>query len=1003
VQGGLASALALVGLVAYSAPAFGHNNLVNATGSCASPLGTGYVITWNIANDYNLTETGHITSVTGGLGTLSTTSFSLPASPGTPYASVNVTQTLPASASGTITLDTDATWSDGFTTTDSGTFNLASLNCAAPVQTIAGHIYLCNNSNPTTTEETGGTLSAPTTPPVSGPNPLGPTNVAAGTFTMTANAPPHYQFTDCGGFTGSGGTATQSVTVPSGGHGVGLFYVTLITQSISGDIYLCNAGSPTTTEKTGGTLSAPTTPPVSGPNPLAPTNVAAGTFTMTADAPTNYQFTDCGGFTGSGGTATESVTVPVGLTGHGIFYVTAITQTIAGDIFLCNAGSPSTTEVPGGTLGATGPQTIPVGPNPLALTEVPFGAYTMTAGAPAGYLLVACGGSSIPNGSGSSATEAVPVPLGGHGFGSFYVTPITQTIAGDIYLCNAGSPTSTEVPGGNLSAPTTPPVNGPNPLAPTNVAAGTFIMTATAPANYLLVSCKGSSIPNGSGSTATESVTVPVGLHGFGSFYVVKAAPSLSLKKTSQEATYSTVGQIITYDYLVTNTGNETLSNISVIDTHPGTSVVSCPDPTLAPAASETCSATYSVLQSDIDTGSITNVAKAYGTPPGSSTAIPSNPSTVTITAATAPAITLVKSAQQQSYSAPGQTINYNYLVTNTGNVTLHDVGITDGHLGLIGLACPDPTLAPAAFETCTATYSTTAADVTAGNIINMATAHGTPPGTSTPVVSPPSSVTIPLAAITVVKTANLASYSAVGQTITYSYLVTNTGNITLTSVGVNDAHLGLIGLTCPVATLAPAASETCTANYLTTLGDLSAGSIINTATSTGTPPGGPPVVSPPSSVTIPVSAISILKQVCGSVVASDCGVGGAGPWVSSAVIPSGNTAYWKITVTNTGQIALTGVSISDPLVPGCTGTSGSTPLAVGASASVYCSSPDITADFLNVATAVFTGQNGPPPSSQASVTVAPAIVTQGATTSPGTTTTPVTKPAVVTAPAVTG
>jgi hypothetical protein len=225
VQGGLASALALVGLVAYSAPAFGHNNLVNATGSCASPLGTGYVITWNIANDYNLTETGHITSVTGGLGTLSTTSFSLPASPGTPYASVNVTQTLPASASGTITLDTDATWSDGFTTTDSGTFNLASLNCAAPVQTIAGHIYLCNNSNPTTTEETGGTLSAPTTPPVSGPNPLGPTNVAAGTFTMTANAPPHYQFTDCGGFTGSGGTATQSVTVPSGGHGVGLFYV----------------------------------------------------------------------------------------------------------------------------------------------------------------------------------------------------------------------------------------------------------------------------------------------------------------------------------------------------------------------------------------------------------------------------------------------------------------------------------------------------------------------------------------------------------------------------------------------------------------------------------------------------------------------------------------------------------------------------------------------------------------------------------------------------------
>jgi len=48
---------------------------------------------------------------------------------------------------------------------------------------------------------------------------------------------------------------------------------------------------------------------------------------------------------------------------------------------------------------------------------------------------------------------------------------------------------------------------------------------------------------------------------------------------------------------------------------------------------------------------------------------------------------------------------------------------------------------------------------------------------------------------------------------ITYSILVTNTGNVTINALAVSDDKLGAI--TCPVSSLAPAAFTTCTATHL--------------------------------------------------------------------------------------------------------------------------------------------------------------------------------------------
>ena len=336
VTGGLVSALAIVGLVAFATPAFAHDDIVTPQASCGQPLGSGYMIVWTIANDFNLPQTGSVTSVTGGLATLNTTTFSIAASPGAPFSSTAVTQALPATASGVITIDISSRWSDGFTTTDTGSFNLSQLDCSAPVtQTIAGHIYLCDNSNPTTTEVPGGTLAASGPSTVSSAaNPLAPTQVNAGGYTMTATAPAAYTLVVCGGTAtpeATGGSAAEPVTVPSGGAGVGIFYVVQVTQTIAGHIYLCDNNNPTTTEVPGGTLAASGPSTVSSTaNPLAPTQVNAGGYTMTATAPAAYTFVVCGGTAtpdATGGSATEPVTVPSGGAGVGIFYVDASSPT----------------------------------------------------------------------------------------------------------------------------------------------------------------------------------------------------------------------------------------------------------------------------------------------------------------------------------------------------------------------------------------------------------------------------------------------------------------------------------------------------------------------------------------------------------------------------------------------------------------------------------------------------------------------------------------------------
>src|SRR5262249_32193288 len=159
--------------------------------------------------------------------------------------------------------------------------------------------------------------------------------------------------------------------------------------------------------------------------------------------------------------------------------------------------------------------------------------------------------------------------------------------------------------------------------------------------------------------------------------------------------------------------GNVTLDPVVVTDPLPGLSAFSCPFTSLAPTETGTCTATYTTTQADVDNGFVTNEGTATGTPPTAPDV--TSTSTVTIPATLSPRTPTHKPADTSCFSAPGTLIPYPYVIQNTGNVTLHAVTVNDALPGLSTVTCPSDTVAPGTNLTCTATYTTTQADVDAG------------------------------------------------------------------------------------------------------------------------------------------------------------------------------------------------------------------------------------------------------------------------------------------------
>ena len=216
----------------------------------------------------------------------------------------------------------------------------------------------------------------------------------------------------------------------------------------------------------------------------------------------------------------------------------------------------------------------------------------------------------------------------------------------------------------------------------------------------------------------------------------------------------------------------------------------------MAPTEQTTCTGSYTVTQADIDAGTVTNIADVTGTPP-SGTTLPPVSDQVTVNADQMPELTTVKTATTTDYNAVGDTIDYTYVVTNTGNTTItNPIAVTDDKIPSVSCpALPATGLLPTQSITCSGTYTVTQADIDAGSVVN--TASATDGTTTSPTVTETVSAD-PIPALSMTKTATPQTFASVGDTISYSYVITNTGNITITNaLSISDDRIANVSCPC--------------------------------------------------------------------------------------------------------------------------------------------------------------------------------------------------------------
>ena len=238
----------------------------------------------------------------------------------------------------------------------------------------------------------------------------------------------------------------------------------------------------------------------------------------------------------------------------------------------------------------------------------------------------------------------------------------------------------------------------------------------------------------------------------------------------------------------------------------------------------------------------------------------------------------------------------------------------------LAAVSCPAGTVAPGASVICTANYAVTQANLDAGQVVNTASATITVGGVTATGSDTKTVTATRTTGLTLDKrlaTASPTSFSATGVTLSYAYVLTNTGNVTLNTVAVADNKTTV---SCPATTIAPLAVLTCTSTYVTTQADLNTGNVTNTASASAKAAGTEAVVNANGDV-----------QGMPAVQSPALFLDKTAPVLTAAQFVVGGTATNNYSVQNTGNVQIAGpINITDdkagtfqcaagPIVPGAT------------------------------------------------------------------------------------
>ena len=372
--------------------------------------------------------------------------------------------------------------------------------------------------------------------------------------------------------------------------------------------------------------------------------------------------------------------------------------------------------------------------------------------------------------------------------------------------------------------------------------------------------------------------------------------PGMTVKKSSTTTSLSSP-QTVSYSYLVTNTGNTTLTGITLSDDNDNDDMT-CPKNTLQVDEDMICTATHTFTQAELDTGgTLDNVVTGINDQMKEDVT-----DNLSIPIKHTPGIGLVKSGSwvdgnEDEFANVGETISYTFTVTNKGNITLTGITVKDPLLGGTIVSCSRDTLPVGESTTCTAIYPVTQDDIDKGKVDNKAgvSCRENISAYDDETVNLPQNPKLSIEKTGVFDSGsdNIANP---GDLITYTFNVTNIGNITLTGITVTDPLLGGALVSCSRDTLLVGGSTTCTATYPVTQDDIDAGEVKNTATADSD-----------ESDEVTDDAIVELPQKPGLSIDKSA--------TSSTYSKVGDIITYTFTITNTGNITLSNISVEDSLV----------------------------------------------------------------------------------------